>query len=228
MKVDEYEVKIKKENRKTIKISMERNFLVVKAPSFVSNAQLEKIIFQNINKIRRIISKSRSLIDIGEKYFLESNNAMLLGKHYKVEVVNSYINNVDIVDNTIKISVKKNDGNLKIKLFKNFYKNKCIEVITPIYNQCLESFVKDRCSVKPRIEYKFYKGRWGAYYPKDNKIVLNCNLVKLDEEYIRYVIFHELTHTKVPNHSKEFYNVFSSVYDKVEEMRVKIKKYIIN
>ena len=132
MKVDEYEVKIKKENRKTIKISMEKNFLVVKAPSFVSNDQLEKIIFQNINKVRRIINKSRSLIDIGEKYFLESNNAMLLGKHYKVEVVNSYINNVDIVDNTIKISVKKNDGNLKIKLFKNFYKNKCIEVITPI------------------------------------------------------------------------------------------------
>ncbi|CDM68679.1 Hypothetical protein CM240_1520 [Clostridium bornimense] len=228
MKIDEYEVKIKKENRKTIKISIEKNFLVVKAPGFIREDQLEKILFQNINKVRRIINKNRNLIDIGEKHFLESNNAMLLGKSYKVEVINSYVNNVEIIDDTIIISVKKDDENLKIKLFKNFYKNKCIEVITPIYKQCLDSFVEDKCSIRPRIEYKFYKGRWGAYYPKDNKIVLNCNLVKLDEEYIRYVIFHEISHTKIPNHSKEFYNVFNNVYDRVEEMRIKIKKYIIN
>ena len=153
---------------------------------------------------------------------------MILGKDYKVEIINSSINNVEVTNNSIKIYIKKNDEDLKIKVLKNFYKDKCIEIITPIYNQCLDIFLKDKNGVRPRIEYKFYKGRWGAYYPKENKIVINCHLVKLNEEYIRYVIFHEISHTKIPNHSKEFYDVFSSVYDRVDEMKMKIKKYIIN
>lgn len=228
MKIDQYEIKIKRENRKTIKIAVEKNFLIVKSPVEVNDNQLEKIIFQNINKVRKIIKRSINLINIGERYFLENNNAMLMGKKYKIEIVNSYVNNVEVIDEYMKIYIKKNDENLKIKILKDFYKNKCIEIITPIYNQCLDIFMVGKNDVRPRVEYKFYKGRWGAYYPSDNKIVLNCNLVKLDEEYIKYVIFHEISHIKVPNHSKEFYNVFKSVYDRVDEMKVRIKKYVIS
>lgn len=228
MKIDQYEIKIKRENRKTIKIMVEKNFLIVKSPIEVNDTQLESIIFRNTNKIRKIIKKSVNLIDIGEKHFLESNNAMLLGKRYKIEIINSYTNNVEVVGEYIKISIKKNDEKLRMDILKNFYKNKCTEIITPIYNQCLDVFMDDKNDVRPRLEYKFYKGRWGAYYPSDNKIVLNCNLVKLEEEYIKYVIFHEISHTKVPNHSKEFYNVFKSVYDKVDEMKIEIKKYVIS
>ena len=228
MNIDGYEIKMKKENRKTIKISIEDNFLVIKSPKFVSDNEIEKVILKNISKVRRIINKKESLIDIGEKCFLESNNAMILGKHYEVEVIHCNKNAVEVIDNVIIIYIKKDDEKLKIKLLKDFYKNKCAYIITPIFNQCVDSFLGKNYTDKPKIEYKFYKGRWGAYYPRENKIILNCNLVKLDEEYIRYVIFHELSHMKIPNHSKEFYNVFNSVYDKVEEMKIKIKKYTIN
>ena len=70
-----------------------------------------------------------------------------------------------------------------------------------------------------KLSIKNQKTRWGSCSIKNN-INLNARLLHLPRELIDYVILHELVHTKVKNHSKEFWSTLdrfvgdSKFYDK--------------
>jgi predicted metal-dependent hydrolase len=70
-----------------------------------------------------------------------------------------------------------------------------------------------------KLSIKNQKTRWGSCSLKNN-INLNARLLHLPIELIDYVILHELVHTKVKNHSKEFWSTLdrlvgdSKFYDK--------------
>lgn len=55
-----------------------------------------------------------------------------------------------------------------------------------------------------KVTIRNQKSRWGSCSHKNN-ISLNMKLALLPEELIDYVILHELVHTRIHNHSKEFY-----------------------
>ena len=55
-----------------------------------------------------------------------------------------------------------------------------------------------------RVFVRNQKTRWGSCSNKNN-INLNIKLIRLPDELIDYVILHELVHTRIKNHSKEFW-----------------------
>jgi len=54
------------------------------------------------------------------------------------------------------------------------------------------------------VSIREQKTRWGSCSYKNN-ISLNLKLVLLPEELIDYVMLHELVHTRIHNHSKQFW-----------------------
>ena len=56
------------------------------------------------------------------------------------------------------------------------------------------------------------KTRWGSCSHKNN-LSLNMNIIRLPEELMDYVILHELTHTRVKNHSKKFWAEINKFVD---------------
>ena len=54
------------------------------------------------------------------------------------------------------------------------------------------------------FQLKKMKTRWGTCNTRTKKIWLNFELCRKSDECIEYVILHELTHLKVPNHGKDF------------------------
>ncbi|EGK7562189.1 M48 family metallopeptidase, partial [Campylobacter coli] len=54
------------------------------------------------------------------------------------------------------------------------------------------------------------KTRWGSCNHKKGYINLNLRLLEKNLRAIEYVILHELSHIKFPNHSKEFYDFIHS------------------
>jgi len=70
-----------------------------------------------------------------------------------------------------------------------------------------------------KIYIKNQKTIWGSCSNKNN-INLNARLLHLGQKLIDYVILHELVHTKIKNHSKDFWstlNIYvgdSKFYDK--------------
>ena len=60
-----------------------------------------------------------------------------------------------------------------------------------------------------KITLRNMNTRWGSCTAQNN-ISLNIGLAVLTEELRDYIILHELVHTKIKNHSKEFWNELSN------------------
>ena len=82
----------------------------------------------------------------------------------------------------------------------------------------LHNFVYNRISIRKQ------KTRWGSCSSKDN-INLNMNLLHLPPELMDYVLLHELVHTKVKNHSKDFWDELDAVVPNARIIDRKLKEY---
>ena len=75
-----------------------------------------------------------------------------------------------------------------------------------------------------KLAIKNTKTRWGSCSFKNN-INLSLHLMRLREELIDYVILHELVHTKVKNHSREFWTNLGIHCPKSKSLDEELKKY---
>ncbi len=68
------------------------------------------------------------------------------------------------------------------------------------------------------------KTRWGSCSNKNN-ISLNIKLLGLPGELMDYIILHELLHTRIKNHSKEFWTELNSLVGDAKGLQSKLKGY---
>ncbi|MDA9069186.1 M48 family metallopeptidase [Algibacter sp.] len=68
------------------------------------------------------------------------------------------------------------------------------------------------------------KTRWGSC-SNDNSINLSLHLMRLPDYLIDYVILHELVHTKIKNHSKDFWHLLDSVSGNAKKLDREVKGY---
>ena len=71
----------------------------------------------------------------------------------------------------------------------------------------------------PEIEIKKRKSVWGTCIPSKNKVIFNFNIIKTPIDCVEYVVLHELSHFKYPNHSKDFYNFIAIFMPNWKERR---------
>jgi len=74
------------------------------------------------------------------------------------------------------------------------------------------------------VYIKNIKSRWGSCSSKDN-INLSIHLMRLPDHLIDYVLLHELAHTKVRNHSMQFWNFLDSLTLNAKKLDKDLKKY---
>ena len=121
--------------------------------------------------------------------------------------------------------IKKNKTKIKLQTQK---KDKLPEIDRKIARKVLcrrigelaqlHNFVYNRISIRKQ------KTRWGSCSSKDN-INLNMNLLHLPPELMDYVLLHELVHTKVKNHSKDFWDELDTVVPNARIIDRKLKDY---
>jgi len=75
-----------------------------------------------------------------------------------------------------------------------------------------------------RVFVKNQKTRWGSCSNKKN-INLNINLVTLPEELMDYAIVHELVHTKILNHSSQFWDLLKKFMKNAKALDRELGKY---
>jgi len=74
------------------------------------------------------------------------------------------------------------------------------------------------------VAIKNSKTRWGSC-SFDNSINLSLHLMRLPDHLIDYVILHELVHTRVKNHSKDFWQLLDIVSGDARKLDREVKTY---
>lgn len=83
--------------------------------------------------------------------------------------------------------------------------------------------IADRCGFKyGKLSFRNNSSNWGSC-SGNNNISLNVKLMLARDEVIDYVIIHELCHTKVKNHSDEFWQLVKRFCPDYEALRKELK-----
>ena len=127
-----------------------------------------------------------------EKESLKEDVLIFLTKKYQI-----------IFDNTVKKAFFKKDAVISPS-------KEHLEAFLKSNARIIFSFYLKKWSAKTGLEFthlsiKKMQTRWGSCNPKKRYINLNLKLLEKSLKAIEYVILHELSHIKFPNHSKEFY-----------------------
>ena len=93
-----------------------------------------------------------------------------------------------------------------------------------VLTQRLAELAEDHNFDYGKVSIRSQKTRWGSCSSQNN-ISLNQNLLHLPDYLIDYVLLHELTHTRVKNHSSKFWNELEKVCPDAKEMRKRLKTY---
>jgi predicted metal-dependent hydrolase len=171
-----------------------------------------------LKKAKWILDKLELVKSIGDEDIVTGSRIQYLGRKYYVEVfVNDSLDsiNIDFTESKFKVSLPKalNSQHELKQAFETFIKEKAKDKIAPRVR---------KWSKLMGLEYnklKFIKleKRWGSCTPSNN-ILINIDAVKLPFSLIDYLIVHELAHTKIKNHSKEFWAEISKYIHNWKEL----------
>lgn len=200
-KTIEYSFK-EKEKLKSHYITVDKGDGVVLKGKSISEEKAQKLILKKANWI---LDKLDLVSSIGDDDIVTGSRIQYLGRKYYVEL---FENNslqeilIDFTESKFKVSLPKalnNQTDLK-HAFENFLRLKAEEKLKPRIKKLARSTGLDYNNFKIRKLEK----RWGSCTPS-NDIIINIDAIKLPYSLIDYLLVHELVHTKIKSHSKEFW-----------------------
>lgn len=189
--------KIIKSNRKTISIEITSNGdMIVRAPYFSSTEQINKFI---VDKAKWIIQKRIEYKAKSPKLDLsDGSKILILDKEYEVQTSQS--NRIVLKDGVLYLPEPKRFS-LKLilkKLLKNYITEK-VKEYSSLYGFNYSS-----------ITISEAKTNWGSC-SYSNRLHFTFRLALCPLYVVDYIVLHELSHTKIKNHSKSFYNLIISI-----------------
>lgn len=151
----------------------------------------------------------------------EALDLKLLGEYWMVDYIqktDETLSLVELPESNLRISGNYKNTELLYKTINHWCKKKSRN----IFVQMLEELAELHGFHYQGLSIRAQKTRWGSCSSKKN-INLNCKLLFMPEEVVRYVMIHELCHTLEMNHSKRFWALVEDCDPDYKNNRKKLK-----
>jgi predicted metal-dependent hydrolase len=205
--------------RKTIRISVERNrSVVVRAPYGASERKIrEAVELKKLWLYEKINHPQKYNRDSQERKFIAGTSLLYLGKEYQLDATRKKLDGVKFDD---KFILSKSSLPFAAELLRDWYFEEAKLKIIPkvrYYSRLLgvqhnEILISD------------LKYRWGSCTPKNN-LNFNWRLIKAPMSVIEYVIVHELAHLLEPNHTTRFWSIVKAQIPYYQKAKDWLKEY---
>ncbi|CAM1350995.1 M48 family metallopeptidase [Tenacibaculum insulae] len=193
---------LEKEQLKSHYITVEKGAGVVLKGKLIPETTAEQLI---LKKAKWILDKLELVSSIGNEDIVTGTRIQYLGRKYYVEVIKKEgveVITIDFTESKFKVYVPQHLNNQQTikKAFNDFIIVKAKEKIAPR----VRKWSKKTELQFNELKFRQLEKRWGSCTPSNN-IIINVDAIKLPYSLIDYLIVHELVHTKVKSHSKEFW-----------------------
>lgn len=178
-----------------------------------------------INEIESILSKYIDFITKNLEKSVKEDAIHVGGVSFKPKFFIGEKTNVMIVDDEIHITTKSYDYELQKKALYSFYKGLVENELKNIIDEATYDFKEINL---PSISIRYMKSMFGNYNKKKHHIKLSSMLAKYDFKYIKHVLYHELCHVSVFDHSAKFMKLFEEKYQNAKSIRKSLKKIKYN
>ena len=198
----------------------------VTVPFFVSFKKAEDFVRKKESWIRRNLLKLKSIeqkqtiFDFNTR-FTTRNHILKLNNVKSNDVKYRLKDQVILVDIPNTAEVKSADIQQKIRFAIEETLRKEAKDYLP---QRVKELAEKNSFRFKKVSVRNSKTRWGSCSYANN-INLNIHLMRLQDHLIDYVILHELVHTKIKNHSRDFWNMLDLVTGNAKNLDKELKNY---
>ena len=211
-------------NRKTMEIAVHPDgSVVVKVPFQSDIPQVENRIAKRARWILRQIAYFKQFQPrTPVRCHVNGETHQYLGRQYRLRAVHGDKDSVKLSQGFFQVTCRHDTSPDSVeKLLNRWYLDKARQQFAESLDRCWPNFEKDGRQ-KPRLLIRKLKKRWGSL-SENGTITLNTDLVKATRECIDYVVTHELCHTKVRNHSAEFFDLLESIMPDWKKAKLRLE-----
>ena len=201
----------------------------VSVPRFITFKKAKHVAIERLGWIRANVSKIQTAEANATVFNIDSH---FLTRRHKL-----YIKFADVTQPRSILRSEKINILLPIdsKIENDDVQSEIKNGIEKAYRIEAKEFLPDRVeelAIKHHFKFRSVtirnsKTRWGSCSPCNN-INLSLHLMRLPDYLIDYVILHELVHTRVKDHSKNFWDMLDSVSGNAKAFDREIKEFNIN
>ena len=210
---------------KNLYISIENGEVVIKAPWYATNNQIQEVVESKrewiMKKLEEYQSSPRKVKD-----YADGERFQVLGE--------SYFLNVYYTD-TEKAKLNIENGKIEIVLPVRYANQDNTEIIKNMINKmyymiaekeveaAMEKMRKITGLAPEEYRIKKVKTSWGSC-SSNKKISINQDLMMYSRHAIEYVVLHELCHLKHMNHSKKFWALVEKYMPDYKDAEKELKR----
>lgn len=219
------EYRLERAQRKTVGFIVDEKGLTVRAPRWVSKAEIDRMIQERADWVRKKLqqfSQWQNELGTAQIRFVDGAVLPYLGGQLRIQLGSSIQDSILQSDNdgwVLHVNLPKDAEESRVKDWVQvWFKN----TATKHFDERIRS-LSETAGVKYHSwSLSSAKGRWGSC-SSDRRIRLNWRLMHLKPEIIDYVIAHELAHLSEMNHSPRFWQRVAEIYPGYEVAKKALK-----
>ncbi len=204
--------KITRSKRRTIALIVERDgTLSVRAPMRVSHAVIEAFIQQKADWIMRTREKLKTIKQPPIRQYVDGEKFLYLGSFFDLKLVQSQQPSLQFGSGFTLSQGMQEKGEL---YFTKWYKERAYEIIA----MRVKEYAQKYHFIPRQVKINSARTRWGSCSSKGT-LNFTWRLVMAPLEVIDYVVIHELSHLRVRDHSRKFWNVVEAIDPEYKKKR---------
>jgi predicted metal-dependent hydrolase len=205
---------IKRTTKKKIYIRVKDGIVKVSATKNITLKEVKELFAKHIDFIKEqlILTKKEDVIHVN-------------GTPYKPRYFVSDKNKVMIIGDEIYLYSKDDSLEKYKKILYDFYKKEVEKEVEKLISEAKKDFSE---IAFPTISVRFMKSMFGNYHKVKHHVKLSSILAKYDYKYIKFILYHELSHVVEFNHTKKFFAYYEAKYPNAISVRKVFKKIKYN